>query len=440
MASTSSGPGGRGGLDQFLGMKRRSPLVRRAVFGVCVFAGLLLVWILWSVFAAGEKGPSYATSPLRRGDLVVSVSATGNLQPTNEVEVGSELSGMVSQVLVDNNDQVVQGQVLAVIDTARLKDAVREGEAALESAAASVAQAEASLAEADATLRRQEEVFRLSGGKAPAQTELDITRAAQRRASAALKAARAGYSQAAAALSSSRTQLGKATIRSPVTGVVLSRAVEPGQTVAASFNAPVLFTIAEDLSRMQLEVKVDEADVGQVRAGQRADFQVDAYPGRNFQAVVKRLDLGATTSSSTSGSGQVVAYTAVLVADNPNLALRPGMTGAARIIAAEKKGVYLAPNAALRFTPQAPKGGAGSSGRFSMMPRGSRSGQAQESVGIGRGSAQTLYVLTSEGKLRPIAVRTGDTNGSFTEVSGAGLKEGLAIVTGQLAGEGGARP
>lgn len=419
-------------LDSFLGMKPRSRLVRRLVtLGIVALVAILLGAAFLMLRGSGE-GPQYATTPVERGDLRVTVSATGNLGPiNNEVQVGSELSGTVTEVLVENNDKVVKGQVLARLDTARLIDTVRQSEAALVSAQAVVAQNQATLQESRATLARFDEVYRLSGGKAPAATELDSARANQARAQANLAAARAAVGQAQATLSSNRTQLSKAIIRSPVNGVVLSRNVEPGQTVAASLNAPVLFTLAEDLSHMQLEVKVDEADVGQVKAGQRATFLVDAYPGRSFDAVVKRLDLGATTTTSSSGSGQVVAYTAVLVTDNPDLALRPGMTGTASILASEKHGVLLVPNAALRFKPAAQAASRGATSI--LMMRGPRRNGQDATVGIGRGSRQTVYVLQDDGSLKRVSVQAGDSNGSQTEVAGNGLKPGMKVVTGQLA-------
>lgn len=408
---------------------------RRPVLWIAAACGIVLV-VLGLLFlrGSGDK-PQYDTAAIVRGDLRVLVSATGNLAPTNEVEVGSELSGIVSKVHVDNNDRVVQGQVLAQLDTSRLLDTVHESEAALASAQATVTQAQATLTEAAASLARLEEVRRLSGGKAPAATELDVARATKARAEANIRAARAAVGQAQATLSSNRTQLSKAFIRSPVNGVVLSRDVEPGQTVAASLNAPVLFTLAEDLSKMQLEVKVDEADVGQVRDGQRATFEVDAYPGRTFNALLKRLDMGATTTTSSSGSGQVVAYTAVLTADNPDLALRPGMTGTASILAAEKKGVLLVPNAALRFTPSTPVTSSGGGMTSMLMPRGPRQQGSAGDVAIGRGSRQTIYVLSQDNRLQAMAVQAGDSNGSQTEVSGANLKPGMKVVTGRLAGD-----
>ena len=440
-APTPGKTGARAELDRFLGSTAGGRLRRPLILGAAVVGILLLAVLVGLCVRGGGDKPHYATAPLVRGDLRVTVSATGNLQPVNEVEVGSELSGIITEVRVDNNDRVTRGEVLARLDTARLEDAVEQSAAALASAQAGVAQARATLSQSNATLARLEEVYRLSGGKAPAATELDVARGDQARAAANLRVAQASVGQAQATLSSNRTQLSKAIIRSPVNGVVLSRAVEPGQTVAASFNAPVLFTLAEDLSRMQLEVKVDEADVGQVKAGQPATFEVDAYPGRSFDAVVERLDLGATTTNSTSGSGTVVAYTAVLSANNPDLALRPGMTGTANIIAAQKQNVLLVPNAALRFSPA--KGGEarGPAGGMLIPRRPPRSGGDQGSVSIGRGSQQTIYVLDQKGDLRPISVQVGDSNGSQTEVSGPDLRVGMRGVTSELAGEGrGGRP
>lgn len=428
----------RAKIDTFLAEQRPGSWISRPL---AIGAGLLAVGLIatWLLLRGGGDTAQYATAIVERGNLQVTVSATGNLQPTNKVEVGSEISGTIIEVFADNNDRVSRGQVLARLDPSRLQDSVRESEAALISAQANVLQAQATVTQTNARLKRLEDVYRLSGGAAPAANDLDVARGDQARAAASLRVAQAAVGQARATLSSNRTLLSKATIRSPVKGVVLSRAVDPGQTVAASFNAPVLFTLAEDLSRMQLEVKVDEADVGQVRAGQRATFQVDAYPGQNFDATVTRLDLGSTTTTSSSGSGQVVAYTAVLTAANPHLALRPGMTGTASIIAAEKKNVLLVPNSALRFTPSASATVA--SGVTSvLMPRRFRSNTQTASVNIGRGSYQTIYVLGNDGKLLAIRVQVGDSNGSQTQVSGENLSPGLKIVTGQLAGQKSGKP
>ena len=436
-------------LVEFLGVPPPRPWYRRPVFIAGILVLLALIFLLVRCFSGpGEAG--YATETVRRGNLQVTVTATGNLQPTNEVQVGSEQSGLITQVFVDNNDRVTQGQPLARLDTARLQDAMTQARAGLASAQAEVATAQATLAQNRADLARQEEVFRVSGGRVPSRTELDAARATYRRGAAGVRAAQAGVTQAQAQLSSAQTNLSKATIYSPVNGVVLSRQVDPGQTVAASFSAPVLFTIAEDLSQMKLEVRVDEADVGQVSAGQRATFTVDAYPGRTFQATVLRVDVGANASgSTTSGSSAsnassasantVIAYTAVLSVANPEMLLRPGMTATAEIVTAERQNVILVPNAALRWSPERDAAASRQSGGAAsvLVPqrprRGGRGAGGGREVSIGRGSRQTVYVLGADGQPQPVQITVGESNGSMTEVVSGDLREGQEVITSRLA-------
>lgn len=428
-------------LEIFLDAPAARPWYRRPAY-IAAAVGLVLVLLLLSRCFAGEAAGGYATETVRRGNLTVTVSATGNLQPTNQVEVGSEQSGLVERVYVDNNDRVVAGQPLARLDTSRLQDTIVQAQAGLAAAQAQVATAQATAAQARANLARQEEVFRLSGGQVPSETELDAARAESRRATAQVRAAEAQVAQARAQVSSAQTNLSKATIYSPVTGVVLSRQVDPGQTVAASFQAPVLFTIAEDLTAMELQVRVDEADVGQVEAGQRASFDVDAWPGRTFDAIVQRVDVGANasgaaaSSTASSGSGSVVAYTAILSVQNPDLVLRPGMTATAEIVTTERRNVLLVPNAALRFSPDRAAGDGERGGVTSVLVprRGFRRGnRAEREVSIGRGSRQTVYVLGAEGEPQPVRVVVGETNGSQTEIVGGELGEGMEVITARLA-------
>ncbi len=434
-------------LEVFLGAPAARPWYKRPLYIVGALVLVAALLLLARCFA-GEAEGGYATETVRRGRLTVTVSATGNLQPTNQVEVGSEQSGLVTQVFVDNNDRVVQGQPLARLDTSRLQDTILQAQAGLASAQAGVATAEASAAQARANLARQEEVFRVSGGRVPSETELDAARAENRRALAGVRSAQAQVAQARAQLSSAQTNLSKATIYSPVTGVVLSRQIDPGQTVAASFQAPVLFTIAGDLAAMQLEVRVDEADVAQVREGQRATFSVDAYPGRTFPARVTRVDVGANASGTTTGStataaaGSVVAYTAELAVENPELLLRPGMTATAEIVTTERRGALLVPNAALRWSPERDAAAqAGQPGGITsvLVPRGGRrgmggrGGRGQREVSIGRGSRQTVYVLGADGNPAPVRVVVGESNGSQTEITGGQLREGQEVITARLA-------
>ncbi|MDR1646789.1 MAG: efflux RND transporter periplasmic adaptor subunit [Zoogloeaceae bacterium] len=382
---------------------------------------LPLVWFLRNGNSAGET--RYVSEILKEGPIAVSVAATGALQPTRSVDVGSELSGTLESVLVQENDQVRKGQLLAQLDISKLNDAVLKSRAAMQSAEANVAQMEATLLEARANLGRMREVAELSGGKVPAKTEMDAAVAAEKRAEANLKSARASVSQAAATLKTDETNIRKATITSPVDGVVLARKVEPGQTVAASMTTPVLFTIAEDLTKMELDVNVDEADVAQVMAGQTAHFTVAAWANRKFPAKVARVDLGSTLTDN------VVTYTTVLEVANDDLALRPGMTASAEIVTAKRDKALLLPNAALRFTPMNANAGGESGFLAKLMPRFPRQGQTPRKR-LEKGSAVQVWILEND-QPRPVSLEIGVSNGRYTEVLGGDLKAGMVVITEQ---------
>jgi HlyD family secretion protein len=429
-------------LDEFLGAKTVPAWRRYLKWIVLGVIAVIAVFALSRLFG-GDAEAGYATRAVERGALTVTVSATGKLTPTNQVQVGSELSGLITRVLVDVNDRVTAGQPLALIDPERLDDAITQARASVAAAQATVAQNQATLVEAQSQLARFEEVSRLSGGRVPAKTELDNARAAVARAVATVRASQAQVTSQQAALRSAVTQRNKAIVRSPVNGVVLARQVEPGQTVAASFNTPTLFVIAEDLSAMELEVAIDEADVGQVQQGQKASFTVDAFPGQTFPAVIQRVDVGSnlsaqtSTTTTTSTTAQVVSYGATLSVANPEQKLRPGMTATAEIITLQKNNVLLVPNAALRFTPsaggqEATKGGISGA----LVPsRRRRGGDNEKAATIQRGAKQTVYVKGEDGQPRAIEVTTGDTNGQVTEVLSGDLKPGMEVITGQFAGE-----
>jgi HlyD family secretion protein len=277
-------------------------------------------------------------------------------------------------------------------------------------------------------------VSRISGGKVPSRTELDSARSSTANAIAAVRSAQEQVNVAKAQLGTSMTNLSKARIVSPVNGVVLSRDIEPGQTVAASFNAPVLFTIAEDLQQMEVDVSVDEADVGQVQQGQRASFTVDAFPGRTFPATVRRVNVGSNSSStsSTTTTATVVAYTAVLSVSNADETLRPGMTATADITTRQLSNVLMVPNAALRFKPtDGAQQGGGITSKLVMRPRGSAANKA--SVAFGSGSSQTVYVLGADGQPQPVEVVVGDSDGTRTVILSGDIKAGTRVITGQLA-------
>ena len=434
-------------IDDFLGVKP-VPAWRRYLKWVLVLIGLVLLALLLKSCFGGKAEAGYATQAVDRGNLTVTVSATGKLAPTNQVTVGSQLSGLVTKVVVDVNDRVTKGQPLALIDPQQIDDQIRQQQAQIAANQAQVGQAQATVAESRAQLSRLEEVYKLSNGRVPSGTELQSGRADYQRAVAALKTAQANVAASQALLAQSQTQRQRAIIRSPVNGVVLARQIDPGATVAASFNTPTLFVIAEDLSKMKLEVAIDEADVGEVKVGQKANFTVDAFPGKTFPATINRVDLGSNltvssasstaTTSTTATSSQVVSYAADLTVANPTLQLRPGMTATADIVTSDKQNVLLVPNAALRFKPAASGGASGGSsggiaGSLTFRPRRDR---PERTATLGRGASQTVYIKGADGQPQPVQVTTGDTNGTMTEVLSGDLKPGQQVITGQLAGDG----
>lgn len=359
----------------------------------------------------GKNAIKYKTAAITQGELKVVVTATGNLAPTNEVEVGSELSGIVQSVAVDFNDRVVVGQPLAYLDNTKFEAAVLQTRAALASAESRLQQAQATALQRGQNLKRLKKAHVLSGGKAPSAGELDLAEAETQRAKADSAAALAAIQQAKAALKIDETNLTKTTILSPIDGVVLKRNVDPGQTVAASLQTPVLFVLAQDLSRMKLQVDVDEADVGLVREGQIAVFTVDAYPSRTFQAEITQVRYG---SQITNG---VVTYTTLLNVANPDLVLRPGMTATAKIEVSKVINALLVPNAALRFTPperavaEKPKPGVVSM----LVPQPPPDKSKPSPQGRGRASLQRLWLL-DDGRPVAVAATTGPTDGTMTVV------------------------
>ena len=420
-------------IEEFLGTDDR-PLWQRwaKVWIPLIVVLILLAAAIWYTRDSGK--PQYVTAEVTRKSLDVEVTATGNLRPTNQVDVGSEVSGKIDAIYVDVNDRVTAGQVLARINTDVIDDQIKQSAAGLAAARARVAQAQATLTLDTAQLARLQEVSRLSGGKVPSKSEMEIAQANVARDRAALAAAQADATSAAAQLSTAQTNRNRAIIVSPVSGVVLARQVEPGQTVAASFNTPTLFVIAQDLSQMQLRVSIDEADVGQVQAGQKASFTVDAYPGRRFPAVVERINLGsnntATSTATAVQASQVVIYEARLSVANVNGLLRPGMTATANIATATTGLQMLVPNGALRFKP----GAAGPAGGSALDPQIGLQ-QEEQKASIGAGSTQQVYILDEGGNLKPVKVTTGQSDGRMTVVRSAELKAGMKVVTGVKAGQ-----
>ncbi len=419
------------GVEEFLGEKPRPRWRRWMKFWLPALILVLLVLAI-STCSGDDQEVTYITEDTTEGSLDLTVTATGNLRPTNQVTVGAEVNGPVEQVLVDVNDQVTRGQVIAVINTEIIDQQIAQARANLNAARAGLLQAQATLDVDTAQLNRLIEVRELSGGRVPSQIELEQAEAAVARDRAAVASARANIQAAQATLGGNLTTRSRAVIRAPVTGVVLARQIEPGQTVVASFNTVTLFVIAEDLAAMQLRVSIDEADVGQVESGQEATFTVDAYPGRRFPAEVQRVDLASgNTVDSQNGAaaaaagGSVVSYEARLIVQNSEGLLRPGMTATATIATESTGQILLVPNAALRFRPDNEEESEG--GMLSVSV--GLEDQEQEAR-IGAGSRQQVQVLQEDGTLRAINVVTGQSNGRLTAVQSEDLEAGMKVVTG----------
>jgi HlyD family secretion protein len=395
-----------------------------------VLLAALFVW-WWLASRAASAAPSYTTQAVARGNVTLTVMANGTIQPTRTINIGSELSGTVLKVNVDVNDQIKKGQVLVVLDTAKLRDQILRSKATLAGAAAKVAQTAATTLEARAALGRLEEVARLSGGRVPSKAELDSGRATLARAVADATSAQAGVSDARAALSTDQINLSKASITAPADGVVLTRSVDPGNTVAASLQAVTLFTVAEALNKLRLWVYVDEADVGSVKLGQNATFTVSAYLSRPFPARITRVGFGSTITDN------VVTYLTFLDVDNADLSLRPGMTATATIVATERKNVLLVPNAALRYTPST--AAAAQKGITSGMVFGPPKTESKRKGAADNAStalSRQVWVLPIGDKgvaASPVAVAVtpGISDGHMTEITGGDLQAGMQVITAQ---------
>jgi HlyD family secretion protein len=413
-----------------LGKRRSRKWLPRLLAGVAVAAVGSGVWY-WRAKVATPKATSYVTAPVEKGDLRETVTATGTLSPIDSVEVGAEVTGRVTKVTVDINDRVQKDQVLVEIDTEQLMARLEESQAQLQSAQASQRNSSATVKEAESKAARAKEMH--ARGLISDQ-DLEAAIATLDRAKASVSTSAAQTTVAAAGLKSAKTSLGKAIIRSPIDGIVLARTVEVGQTVTAGFQTPILFTLARDLNEMQLEIDVDEADVGSVREGLAATFVVDAFPRRVFRS--KLLKLGNLPKTGTT----VVTYQATLSVENPDRVLKPGMTATATIVTSEVKDVLSVPNAALRFVPpaaasaQKPSSGLAVPGLGSPMrgmgrrPGGARpAGSAGAARSAQRPVRQTVYVL-KDGAPVAVSVETGASDGQRTELKGESLAPGTQVV------------
>ncbi|MFO0990363.1 MAG: efflux RND transporter periplasmic adaptor subunit [Hyphomicrobiales bacterium] len=397
---------------------RRRRLLRRFAIGALIVALIAGGAFWYRQSTATSAATTYQTEQIERGRLVVTVTATGTIEPTTQVDVSSEMSGVVRSVNVDNNSLIKKGDVLAQLDVERLEAQLGRARATLEASEARLTDAQATVEERNRAYDRQ--VSLRKKGFSPEQ-DLEVARAARDRAVAAVTSAEADIAVAKADVHLQEIEISKSRIISPIDGIVLKRSVEPGQTVASSLQAPVLFTLAEDLKRMQLEAEVDEADIGSVATGQEASFTVDAYPGKNFAARIETLEFSPQTTDG------VVTYKAILSVDNSELLLRPGMTATAQITVKELSDALTVPNAALRYEPPKRAERQSRSLLSALLPRPPRFENASKNEAVTNDRA--VWVL-KDGKPQRIPVTSGSTDGKRTEIVKGEIASGDDVITG----------
>lgn len=408
--------------------RRRRALIQKLVVVVVVLGGLG-AWFWQRTVRNKGTGPRYVTAQAKVGPLRETVMATGKFKGLDSVDVGAQISGRVARVAVDFNDQVKAGQTLAEIDPAQLLSRVEQSRAQVSAADASVRLAKATLAQSKAALARAKDMAEkgLISSK-----DLEAAQADAERAEASVGSSQSQAILSRASLKDAETSLSWTTIKAPIDGVILARLVEPGQTVAASLQSPVLFTVARDLTQLTLYVDIDEADIGKLREGQDASFTVGAWPTRKFVSKVISVH-NLPTAGQT-----VVTYQAVLSVDNKDLLLRPGMTATASIVTSDRPEVLTVPDAALRYTPPGPPKDKPSSSPFMPMtpPRmgggqrrpGGASGAAKgDAAGAGRSG---LWVLEN-GVPKRVLVQTGGSDGQNTEIVSGPVKAGTLVITDQ---------
>lgn len=360
---------------------------------------------------------TYVSEPATIGNLVIEVSASGTLQPVTKVDVSSEQSGVVREVNFDENDLVKKGDILAVLDTTTLSAQVERAEASVVAAKARITDAQTTLKEIEQTLGRSKS---LATRGTLSQQDLEGVVAKRDRALSSITSVEADLAVAQADLKLQQAALAKSTIYAPIDGIILTRSVDTGQTVAASLSAPILFVIAADLKNMKLEAAIDEADIGMVAKDQKAKFKVDAYPDKKFNAAITQIAYASQTTDN------VVTYEAQLGVDNTDLTLRPGMTANVDVIVREANGVLTVPNTAFRYQPTPAAETKSFSITSMFMPRMGRQ-QAKTAPAVAADGTRTLYVLKN-GAPEAMQVKTGSTDGTRTEVL-SGLSENDVIVT-----------
>ena len=407
--------------DELNNYKDKKSSYKYIILGIVVFVIAILIYMFFP--KNDNQKVEYVTSKVKTGDLMVVVSASGNIKPTNSVEIGIEVSGTIKEIFVDFNDEVKVGQVLAKIDTLKLDAQVESSKAALAIAKANQKESEVALKNKKLLYDRTKKMFDNSGGKYPSQNEFDDTKFAYESAIAVLEASKSKVAQASSNLKNDLQNLEKASVKSSIDGIVLNKEVEIGQTLAATMQAPKLFTLAKDLTNMDLVVSIDEADVADIKDNLDVTFTVDAYPNKDFKGKIKQVRLNPITTNG------VVTYETVVSVDNSELLLKPGMTANAKIITKNVKEQLLIPNSALRFKPKVVENQSMSKKPpFSGPPNFSKSQSTKEHI-LKDGSA-SIYILENN-RPKELKLKVLDSDSKESSVQSKDIKVDDEVIVSQ---------
>ncbi len=383
---------------------------------------VVLAIVLYFTFKPKPK-TTYTTAHPFIGDITQSISATGTLSPTNDITIGTQVSGTIYKIYVDSNDNVKKGQILAEINPNKLNQTLKGFEAQEQNALANLRSAEVALQQRKWTYEQQLKLFKLTNGASPSKLDLETSRLNYLQAQASVNINKANLNQIITNIDAAKIDLQNSIIKSPIDGIILTREVSIGQTVAASFNTPTLFTIAENLKDMKLVVNISESDIGRVQVGQRVDFSVDAYPNQTFSARVDRVDFASTTTDN------ITSYQTSIFVNNDKLLLRPGMSATANIQIAQAKNATLIPIAAIYYQPKAPATQQKSSSSQIFAPRTpirpKRSLDANHPI---TNNEATIYILKNH-QATPTRVKIGVQNSQYVQILEPNLDKNTAIIT-----------
>ncbi len=368
---------------------------------IIIFSVIAIASVVYFTFRSKNGDTTYLTEKVSKGDIVMSITATGTVNAVTTVQVGTQVSGTIKEIFVDFNSPVKKGQIIAKIDPALFEAQEEQANANLQVAKANLLKAETALIDAKRNFERARQLF---SKNLIAQSEVDTAETNYDTARAAVNAAKSQISQAEASLKLARTNLRYTNILSPVDGIVISRNVDVGQTVAASFQTPTLFSIAQDLTKMQIDANIDEADIGKIKAGQDVEFTVDAYPDSPFEGKVWQVRSAPQTVQN------VVTYDVVIKVDNPEYKLKPGMTANVSVIIETKENVLRVPNAALRF----------------------KMDEKAKKISDKKEAGKSWVWILEQKKPRRIQVTTGISDGQYTEIVSGDIKEGQEVITESL--------